>query len=100
MTDTAPQPTVVPYPSRLLILIALVQGLLLFWLRQAHLHEFWPATQPVVAHLLLSVVLVVPTQILLALTDANRKRLLAVSAAMATITALVRQAKLGASCRV
>ncbi|WIO74953.1 DUF4153 domain-containing protein [Porticoccaceae bacterium LTM1] len=76
------------FSRKLLILIALIQGLSLYLLYRAHTDDFWPATQPVFYHLLLSVVLVTPTLLLLALTDDNRKKLLWIAGGVTILTAL------------
>lgn len=76
------------FPRKLLILIALIQGLSLYLLYRAHTDDFWPGTQPVFYHLLLSIVLVIPTFMLLALTDANRKKLLWIAGGVTVSTAL------------
>lgn len=77
-----------PLNRPLMVLIALIQGLLLFWLKEALMHEFWPHDVRVAEVLLWAVCLSVPVLILLSLNRHNQKSVFLGALCFAFIVAL------------
>jgi hypothetical protein len=73
MNDSTTVPTL---PKPLLLLIALLQGLLLFVLHEAIEFKFWPHDQPQWLFSFYSMVVVAPLMLLLALEQKNGRKLL------------------------
>jgi len=76
-------------PTKLLVLIALLQGLGLLFLHQAIDFEFWPAQSPPWLLTLYSVFLALPTMLLLSLTQANLSKILPVALMFALVIGLL-----------
>lgn len=73
----------------LMVLIALIQGLLLFWLKEALIGQGWPHGVRVAETLLWSVSLSVPILILLSLNSDNHRRVFAGAMAFFVVVALI-----------
>ena len=77
------------YPTRLMLLIALLQGLALLLLHQSIDFEFWPATAPQWLFAAYALVIIGPGMYLLGVNDRNKVRLVTYIAPFAALCALL-----------
>ena len=77
------------YPTRLMLLIALLQGLALLLLHQSIDFEFWPATAPQWLFAAYALVIIGPGMYLLGVNDRNKVRLVTYIVPFAGLCALL-----------
>ncbi len=78
-----------PLPKRLMISVAVAQGLLLFFLYKAHDLKMWPSESPVVAFPLWTLVLVIPVFLLLSLGQGNDRKFLRLTGVFSVVLAVI-----------
>ncbi len=78
-----------PFPAKVLILIALLQGLALLFLHQAIDLDFWPGRHPQWLFGLYSIAFILPTMLLLGLDNTNATAFLKLTVPFVSVSALL-----------